>query len=64
MFRLIVVHYRRKKALKCERLVEHGFRKCSWWFWAALMDERDAYLGRKRYERSGDATRCGDVGDG
>ena len=30
----------------------------------ALLDEGDAYLGRRRYERSGEASRCGGNGDG
>jgi putative transposase len=43
-----------------EELARQGARDL---LMAALQDERDAYLGRGRYERSGDAARSDDEGD-
>lgn len=44
-----------------EELARQGAREM---LMEALLDERDAYLGRRRYERSGEAARCGGNGDG
>ena len=44
-----------------EELARQGARDM---LMVALQDERDAYLGRRRYERSGEAARSNDDGDG